>query len=152
MSHRRIESVLLLLALASCDGKLTERAAAAVDSTPPISAPSDSGAAMKLDAMATLPAVRAKLDSLTRNPSMAGSPGSRYPAETRDVVDAMQADMTRLGMHSDPAYEALSDSVVQGSAALSAAGGAELDRLVARHVDQVRRLGAVYETKVAAMK
>ncbi len=153
MSHQRIESVLLLLTLASCDGgKATERPAAAADSTPPTSAPSDSGAGMKLEAMAMLPAVRAKLDSLTRNPSMAGSPGSRYPAETRDVVDAMQADMTRLGMHSDPAYEALSDSVVQGSAALSAAGGAELEGLVARHVDQLRRLSAVYETKVAAMK
>jgi len=64
----------------------------------------------------------------------------------------MHADMTRLGMHSDPAYEALADSVVQGSAALSTAGGAELQRLVSPHVDQVRRLSAVYETKVAAMR
>lgn len=152
MSHRRIESVLLLLALASCDGKATERPAAAADSTPAMPVASDSGAGMKLEAMAMLPAVRARLDSLARSPRMARSPGSRHQAETKDIVDAMQADMTRLGMHSDPAYEALSDSVVQGSVGLSTAGGAELERLVARHVDQLRRLSAVYETKVAAMK
>lgn len=152
MSHRRIESVLLFFALASCDGKTTERPAAAADSAPLMPAPAESGAGMKLEAMAMLPAVRAQLDSLARSPSMVRSAGSRYQAETRHVVDAMHADMTRLGMHSDPAYEALSDSVVQGSAALSTAGGAELGRLVARHVDQMRRLSAVYETKVAAMK
>jgi hypothetical protein len=107
---------------------------------------------MKLEAMAMLPPVRAKLDSLARNPGMVRGAGSRYQAETKDVVDAMRADMTRLGMHSDPAYEALSDSVVAGSTALSTAGGAELERLVARHVDQMRRLSAVYETKVAGMR
>lgn len=152
MSHRRIESVLLFFALASCDGKTTERPAAAADSAPLMPAPAESGAGMKLEAMAMLPAVRAQLDSLARSPSMVRSAGSRYQAETKHVVDAMHADMTRLGMHSDPAYEALSDSVVQGSAALSTAGGAELGRLVARHVDQMRRLSAVYETKVAAMR
>lgn len=107
---------------------------------------------MKLEAMAMLPAMRAHLDSLARNPSMMSSAGSRYEAETRHVVEAMHTDMTRLGMHSDPAYEALADSVVAGSAALSTAGGAELQRLVTRHVDQLRRLSAVYETKVAATK
>ncbi len=102
--------------------------------------------------MTMLPAVRARLDSLAQRPSMMRDAGSRLKAETINVVDAMRADMTRLGMHSDPAYEALADPVVQGSAALSTAGGAELERLVARHVDQMRRLTGVYETKVAAMK
>lgn len=144
MSHHRIGSVILCLALASCGGKAAERPAAAADSA--------SGAGMKLEALAMLPGVRARLDSLVRNPSVMRSAGSRYEAETRHVVDAMQADMTRLGMHSDPAYEALADSVVQGSAALSTAGGAEFKRLVAQHVDQMRRLSAVYETKVSALK
>ena len=152
MSCQPITSVILVLSLASCDGKATERPVAAADSAPMMPAPSAPGAGLKLEAMAMLPAVRAKLDSLARSPSMVRSAGARYQAETKDVVNAMHSDMTRLGMHSDPAYEALSDSVVQGSAALSAAGGAELERLVARHVDQMRRLSAVYETKVAAMK
>ena len=99
-----------------------------------------------------LPALRAHLDSLARSPSMMRNAGSRYQAETRHVVDAMHADMARLGMHSDPAYEALADSVVAGSAALTTAGRAELERLVARHIEQLRRLSAVYETKVAARK
>ena len=152
MSHQRIEGVILFLALASCGGKGVERPAATADSMPMAPGPSAAAAGMKLEAMRMLPAVRAELDSLARNPSMMRSAGSRYEAETRHVVDAMHADMTRLGMHSDPAYEALADSVVQGSAALSTAGGAKLERLVARHVDQLRRLSAVYETKVAARK
>ncbi len=136
MTHRRIGPFLLSLAFASCGGEATERPAAE----------------MKLEAMTMLPAVRATLDSIARDPSMMGNAGSRYQAEAERVVEAMRADMTRLGMHSDPAYEALSDSVVRGSAALSTAAGAELESLVARHVDQMRRLSAVYETKVEAMK
>lgn len=151
MSHHRIESVLLFLALAACDGKPTKRPATAADSAPMTPAPSGSDGG-KLEGMALLPAVRANLDSLAQSPDMVRSAGSRYQTETQRVVDAMKADMARIGMHSDPAYEALSDSVVKGSAALSTAGGVELERLVARHVDQMRRLSAVYETKVAAMK
>lgn len=151
MSHQRIESVILFLALASCGGKAAERPAATADSAQMAPASAASAAGMKLEAMAMLPAVRARLDSLARSPSMMRSAGSRYEAETRHLVDAMHADMTRMGMHSDPAYEALADSVVAGSAALSTAGGAEFKRLVARHIDQLRRLSAV-ETKVAAMQ
>ncbi|MBA3445579.1 MAG: hypothetical protein H0T58_12110 [Gemmatimonadales bacterium] len=135
MSRKAIEAVILCLALAACGGDAAERPAET-----------------SLEAMTMLPVVRARLDSLTQRPSMMRDAGSRLKAETINVVDAMRADMTRLGMHSDPAYEALADSVVQGSAALSTAGGAELERLVARHVDQMRRLTGVYETKVAAMK
>jgi len=149
MIHQRIGSVILFLALASCGGKGDEKAAAAADSASAAPAPS---AGMKLEAMAMLPAVRAHLDSLARNPSMMRRAGPQYEAKTKRLVNAMHADMARLGMHSDPAYEALADSVVAGSVALSTAGGAELERLVARHVDQLRRLSAVYETKVATMK
>ncbi len=149
MSHRPAICIILFLALASCRGNADTRAPAASDSVLMDPAPS---AGMKLEAMTMLPAVRARLDSLAQSPSMMRSTGSRYRAEIKHVVDAMRTDMTRLGMHSDSAYEALADSVVQGSAALSTAGGADFERLVARHVDQVRRLSAVYETKVAAMK
>lgn len=149
MSHHRSERIILVLTLASCTGEPPQRPAGRADSAAMRPA---AGAGVKLEAMAMLPAVRAQIDSLARSPGMMRSAGSRYQAEIKQVVDAMHTDMTRLGMHSDPAYEALADSVVDGSAALSTAGGADLERLVARHVDQVRRLSAVYETKVAATK
>ena len=133
--HRnRISSVMLAILLASCGGQAAK--------------PADS--AMTLEAMPMLPGIRASLDSLGREPSMMQKAGRRHEAETRGLVEAIHSDMTRLGMHSDPAYEALADSVVQGAAALGTASGADLDRLVARHVDQMQRLTAVYETKVAA--
>ena len=134
--HLRIGSVMLAVTLGSCGG--------------PTAKPADT--AMALEAMPMLPGIRASLDSLGQDPSMMRRAGSRLEAETRGVVDAIHSDMTRLGMHSDAAYEALADSVVRGSAALGTASGADLDRLVAQHVDQMRRLTAVYETKVAAMK
>jgi hypothetical protein len=147
MSHQRIESVILFLALASCGGKAAEKPAAADSAMAP--APP---AEMKLVAMAMLPGMRAHLDSLARDPSMVRRTGSRPEAMTVRVVNAMLADMSRLGSHSDPAYQALADSVVAGSVELSTAGGKELKQLVARHVDQLRRLSAVYETKVASMR
>jgi hypothetical protein len=76
---------------------------------------------------------------------------SGHQAEVKAVVDAMHADMVAVGMHSDAAYEALADSVVAGSAALGTASGPDFDRLVKEHVDQMRRLAAVYESKAAAM-
>jgi hypothetical protein len=63
----------------------------------------------------------------------------------------MHADMMAAGMPSDPAYEALADSVVKGSVALSTAAGREFERLLAEHLDQTRRLTAVYESKTSAM-
>ena len=42
----------------------------------------------------------------------------------------MHSDMMAMGMPGDPAYEALADSVVQGSARLGTASGAGFDRLV----------------------
>jgi hypothetical protein len=55
-------------------------------------------------------------------------------------------------MHSDPAYEALADSIVNASDRLATASGAELERLTAQHIDQVRRLADVYEAKTAGGK
>ena len=52
-------------------------------------------------------------------------------------------------MHSDAAYEALADSVVKGAASLGTASGPDFDELVMRHVDQMRRLAAVYEGMAA---
>jgi hypothetical protein len=105
----------------------------------------------ELTAMPMLPALRAHLDSVAAHPAMLRSSMSGHQAEVKAAVDAMHADMMAAGMQSDAAYEALADSVVKGSAALGTARGSDFDREVAQHVDQVRRLAAVYETKAAAM-
>jgi hypothetical protein len=60
---------------------------------------------------------------------------------------AMHADMERMGMHSDPAYEALADSTVRDLGLMERASGTEYERLAGTHVEHVRRLMAAYETK-----
>ena len=116
---------------------------------------SDSAEASKakapMTAMPMLPKLRAQLDSVAANPAMLKGSMSDHQAEVRAVVDAMHADMTAAGMHSDAAYEALADSVVKGSVALSTASGPDFDRMVTMHVDQMRRLAAVYESMVKGM-
>jgi len=99
-----------------------------------------------------LPAFRAHLDSVAQDPAMMRAAMPDHRAEVKELVDAMHSDMTMMGMHSDAAYEALADSVVEGSAALGTAGGADFNRQVARHVDQLRRLAATYETRTAGIR
>jgi hypothetical protein len=107
---------------------------------------------MELRAMPMLPVVRAHLDSLSKNPAMMHTSMAQHQAEVKHLVEAMHSDMMALGMHSDAAYEALADSVVNGSARLGTAGSAEFKRLVGQHIDQTRRLAAIYETKTASMQ
>ena len=102
--------------------------------------------------MPMLPAVRAHLDSVAADPAMLHAAMPEHQAEMRRLVNAMHADMARLGMQSDPAYEALADSIVNASDRLATARGAELERLTAQHIDQVRRLAKVYEAKTSASR
>jgi hypothetical protein len=102
-------------------------------------------------AMAMLPGLQAHLDSLAAHPAMLHGEMAAHQAKIKAVVAAMHQDMIAIGMHSDAAYEALADSVVRGSAALGTASGKAFDRLVMEHVDQMRRLAQVYETKAGAM-
>ena len=132
----------VVLALCGCKG------APARDASPDSAADHPKPA---LTAMAMLPGIRAHLDSVAADPSMMRSAMAGHQAEVKALVEAMHADMMAAGMHSDAAYEALADSVVKGSAALGTASGPDFERLVAEHVDQMRRLAAVYESKAAAM-
>jgi len=102
--------------------------------------------------MPMLPVVRAHLDSAARNPAMMRKQMTQHQAEVKHLVDAMHSDMLAMGVQSDAAYEALADSVVNGSARLGSAGGAEFKRQVAHHIDQIRRLAAMYESKTSAMQ
>src|SRR3954467_13763111 len=122
MTQRPLTICLLLLGVA-CSGK----------SSPPAHNPADTAALtstvpppehMKLKGRAMLPAFRSRMDSMAAHPSMMRSDMARHRADVKHVVDAMHSDMMALHMPSDPAYEALADSVVQGSARLGTAGGA----------------------------
>lgn len=94
---------------------------------------------------------RAHLDSVAATPRMIRSEMSSHMAEVHRIMDAMHADMSAAPMHSDAAYEALADSVVKGSAALGTAKDSDLNGLVMMHVDQLRRLTAVYERMIRSM-
>ncbi|MEO7138291.1 MAG: hypothetical protein ABI037_11295 [Gemmatimonadales bacterium] len=132
MNHKHIATGVLVLSLVACRDK--------------------AAAKMELKAMPMLPAFRAHLDSVAQHPAMMRAAMPEHRSEVKELVDAMRSDMTMMGMHSDAAYEALADSVVEGSAALGTAGGADFNRQVARHVDQLRRLAANYETKTAGVR
>ena len=103
---------------------------------------------LELRAAPMLPAMRAHLDSTGSGRSlMASMP--QHQVRVRDFVRATKADMQRLGMHSDRAYEALADSVLRGLERLASPGASNVERLTAEHVDRVRRLASVYERMVA---
>jgi hypothetical protein len=102
--------------------------------------------------MPMLPAFRAHLDTLSHSHRMAPAAMSQHKSEVKHLVDAMHSDMVALGMAGDAAYDALADSVVKGSEQLGNAAGADFKRRLARHMDQLHRLTAVYESKTAAMK
>jgi hypothetical protein len=149
MSARHVSETLLLAVLA-CTSKSTPGASngsAANDSTP---APKP--AAMELKAKPMLPGFRAHLDTLTHSTRMAPAMMSQHMSEVKNLVDAIHSDMIAMGMPSDAAYEALADSVVQGSQALGTASGADFKRRLSRHMDQLHRLTAVYETKMAGIR
>jgi hypothetical protein len=150
MRHQSTSGAVLALVLAvSACGPRPEGGAARDTSA------SDSAATAPpkpvMTGMAMLPKLRAHLDSIAAHPAMLKQGTADHEAEIKAVVDAIHADMSAVGMHSDAAYEALADSVVKGSAALGTASGRDFDRLVMQHVDQMRRLAAVYESKVASM-
>jgi len=151
MHIQRMTGVLLVVVFAVAGCGRTPARAAAGDSSAMSSSSRTGGPKPEMTAMAMLPGLRAHLDSVAAHPAMLKSSMSGHQAEVKAVVDAMHADMVAVGMHSDAAYEALADSVVASSAALGTASGPAFDRLVKEHVDQIRRLAAVYESKAAAM-
>src|SRR4051812_38196785 len=145
MRYKHIAAAGVLALLGACSKKADSPARTASDS---VGADTASHAAhMELKAMPMLPVVRAHLDSLSRNPTMMHKEMAQHQSEVKHLVEAMHSDMMAMGMQSDAAYDALADSVVNGSARLASAGGAEFKRQVARHIDQLRRLTAMYESK-----
>jgi hypothetical protein len=152
MSDTQNPGATLLLLLLACGGGAGERARSGSDSVPPAADAGQSRGNVELQAMPMLPEIRAHLDSVAAAPAMLHTAMPEHQAEMRRLVNAVHADMARLGMHSDPAYEALADSIVNASDRLVTASGKELERLTAQHIDQVRRLADAYEAKAARGK
>jgi hypothetical protein len=150
MTSRRVTGA-LLLALIACSSK-SASPPASTGSASNDSAPAPQPAAMELKARPMLPGFRAHLDTLAHSTRMAPALMSHHMSEVKNLVNAIHSDMTAMGMPSDAAYEALADSVVQGAQALGTAGGSDFKRRLSRHMDQLHRLTAVYETKIAAMR
>lgn len=132
----RFVLALALVLLPACKMGSSERASAVGDK--------------ELQARPMLPAMRAHLDSTSAGGALTTAAMPQHQLRVRNFVRATQADMQRLGMHSDPAYEALADSVIQGLEQLAGARASDVNRLTADHVDRVRRLASVYERMVAA--
>lgn len=142
---RRLAFTVLAL-LAACDSP-RERAGDEPAVGMPMSADS-----MQMNAMEMLPAYREHLDSLEDMAAAAdsmprGMMMDVHARETREFVDAASGDLMRLGMHSDAAYEALADSVVEDLSRIQAASGNEAERLLRAHLERVRRLMSAYEGK-----
>lgn len=103
-------------------------------------APTDPGLAvakdsMELQALPMLPAMRAHLDSDNSGGAMTQASTPQHRQRVRHFVEATKSDMQRMGMHSDPAYEALTDSVLRGLDRLTTARGTNLERL-AEHIER----------------
>jgi hypothetical protein len=149
MSYRFTVVGLLFLTLVACSDRTKaqprDNAAATADSAAPAH-----HTGMDLTARPMLPGFRAHLDSLAQ-PKMTHAAMTEHPYQVKHLVDAMHADMSMMGMPGDPAYEALADSAIKGSAELGRAGGADFQRRLRRHLDQLHRLTAAYESKTAAM-
>lgn len=102
--------------------------------------------AVEFEAPPLIPAMRARLDQLAR-PEARRDPSSitSYRGAATRLVDAMQADLARVGLADTGAFELLSDSVVKdlgggtGLADPPSAGRLTVD------TDRMRRLIALYE-------
>lgn len=102
-----------------------------------------------MQAAPLMPAMSRHLDSVAATPAMLQQGLPAHAELVHDLMEAMHADMMRIGMHSDAAYEALADSTVSDLKAMEQVSGAEYDRLAAIHIEHVRRLMAAYESKIA---
>jgi hypothetical protein len=107
------------------------------------------GIVMRSDSMLSM--MRAHLDSLgTASPQAAAGAMSAHDAMMSQMLDAMGADMSGMGMKADPAWTALTDSVKRDLADLSGLTGGALETRLKGHISRVRRLLAMHETMMHA--
>ena len=109
------------------------------------------GMSMRSDSM--MPMMRAHLDSMAAvPPQFVGSMLATHDAMASQMLDAMGADMTAMGMKPDPAWTALTDSIKRDLADLPALSGRALERRVQAHIARMRRLMSMHETMMEGMR
>lgn len=102
------------------------------------------GMTMRSDSM--MPMMRAHLDSLAATPAQfVGGMLARHEELASQMLDAMGADMTAMGMKADSAWLALTDSVKRDLAELPTLTGQRLESKLRAHVDRFRRLMATHQ-------
>jgi hypothetical protein len=102
---------------------------------------------VEFEAPAQIPAMRAQLDQITR-PEAREDPSAitSYKGAASHLIDAMQADLVRVGLADSGAFKALSDSVLNdlgGGTGLAHPPDAER---LSVNTDRMRRLIALYES------
>ena len=99
---------------------------------------------MRGDSMMSM--MRAHLDSLAATPpQFAVGMMASHDAMASQMLDAMGADMTAMGMKADSAWLALTDSVKRDLAELPTLAGQRLESRLRTHVDRFRRLMATHQ-------
>ena len=102
------------------------------------------GMSMRSDSM--MPMMRAHLDSLVATPpQFVGGMLPRHEELASQMLDAMGADMTAMGMKADSAWKALADSVKRDLADLPTLSGQRLASRLPAHVDRIRRLMTMHQ-------
>ena len=109
------------------------------------------GMSMRSDSM--MPMMRAHLDSMAAvPPQFVGSMMATHEAMASQMLDAMGADMTAMGMKPDPAWTALTDSIKRDLADLPALSGRALEQRVKAHTDRMRRLMSMHDSMMQGMR
>ena len=70
---------------------------------------------------------------------------ARHEELASQLLDAMGADMTTMGMKADSAWKALADSVKRDLSDLPTLSGQRLGSRVPAHVDRMRRLMTMHQ-------
>ena len=107
---------------------------------------------MRMRSDSLMPLMRAHLDSMAAlDPQFAAGMMARHDAMASQMLDAMGADMTAMGMRPDPAWTALTDSIKRDLADLPTRSGRALDQRVRAHIQRMRRLMTVHEAMMRGM-
>ncbi|MEO8296000.1 MAG: hypothetical protein ABI613_10840 [Gemmatimonadota bacterium] len=141
----RISRVLLATTMVAAVG-CSRKAADARPANQSSDTMSPMGSQMAMQGMQRMPAMNVHLDSMTAMPpaQMASAMAAHEDLASR-TMDAMGGDMRMMNMKPDAAWTALSDSLRQDLAELSALSGNALKTRMEAHAGRMRRMMAMHE-------
>jgi hypothetical protein len=103
--------------------------------------------AVEFEAPPLIPAMRAQLDQVAR-PEMRQDPSSitSYRGAASRLIDAMEADLARVGLADSGAFKFLSDSVLNDLGGGTGLADPPNPQRLSGDTDRMRRLIALYES------